>query len=282
VKGKYAYLQPEVLKGHTPDRRSDIWGMGVVLWELLTGCRLFDYANDVDALRAIAEMEIPPPSKVRQGLRPELDEIVLKALQRDPAKRDQTARELGRRLTGFLAEHRLAIGVAEVADGMDRLFPSGRRCKQQLLDVVDEIDPVDVDLDDDPEFEPATVAASAPMPARRAAVVPQPRKTAAPPPPVPAPTPIPPPPVRAGLGAVFGAAGAAAIVALALGAFVGRRAWSSPAVAPAEPAAKRPAATTVAAADRNYLLDVAPVETTEDGVLLRLRMVPGEPSSCPE
>jgi eukaryotic-like serine/threonine-protein kinase len=140
LKGKYSYIQPEVLKGHTADRRSDLWGMGVVLWELLTGKRLFDFDNDVDTLRAVTQMKIAAPSQAREGVPPELDAITLKALQRDPAKRYQSARELGRQLTNFLAEQRLAIGLAELAEFMDRLFPNGRACKQQLISTVERID----------------------------------------------------------------------------------------------------------------------------------------------
>ncbi len=140
LKGKYAYIQPEVLHGAKPDRRADIWGLGVVTWELLTLRRLFDADTDVHALQAVTSKEIPPPSSVRSSLPGALDEIVLRALDRDPRKRYESAREFGRKMTQFLTEHKLAIGLAELSEFMDRLFPSGRACQEQLLDVAGQLD----------------------------------------------------------------------------------------------------------------------------------------------
>jgi serine/threonine protein kinase len=140
LKGKYCYVQPEVLQGNKPDQRSDIWSLGVVLWELLTAKALFDRETDVETLRAVSEAEIPPPSTLREGLPVTLDPIVLRALQRDPARRYQSARELGRQLMRFLAEERLATGLADLAEAMERWFPSGRACQQKLLQTVARMD----------------------------------------------------------------------------------------------------------------------------------------------
>jgi len=150
VKGKYAYIAPEVLKGQKPTRRADVWSLGVVAWEMLAGGRrLFDGENDVDILRAVSEAEIPAPSSVRPGIPAELDEIVLRALQRDPAVRYPTTRELGRKLIYLLAEQRLAVGLAELAEFMDRLFRNGRACARQLLDTVERMDGATVVNDHD-------------------------------------------------------------------------------------------------------------------------------------
>lgn len=140
VKGKVSYLPPEVLQGQRPDRRSDVWGLGVVAWELVTGQRLFDGANDIETLRAISDRDIPAPSLVRAGLPVAIDRIVLTALQRDPARRYPTAREFGKRMSRFLAKHRIAFGLAELAESMERLFPNGRDAKRQLLEAVAPLD----------------------------------------------------------------------------------------------------------------------------------------------
>ena len=137
LKGKYCYMQPEVLRGAKADRRADVWGLGVIAWELLTHERLFDGEHEVDTLRAVLEREIPRPSAVRPGLPPALDEIVMRALERDPARRYATTRELGRKLTWFAAEERIAIGLASLADFMEQLFPSGRACARQQLETVE-------------------------------------------------------------------------------------------------------------------------------------------------
>lgn len=139
-KGKYAYIQPEVLRGKKPDRRADVWGLGVVAWELLTGQRLFDYATDLETMLAVENAELLPPSTFIHGIPADLDAVIMKALARDPAKRYQTAREFGRELVRFLAEQRLAIGLAELSDFMDRLFPNGRACKRQMFELLDRLD----------------------------------------------------------------------------------------------------------------------------------------------
>lgn len=140
VRGKFAYLQPEVLKGCRADRRADVWSLGVVLWELLTGKRLFAGDADVDVLRAVSEQKIEAPSTVRQGIPRALDDVVLKALRRDPRQRYGTAREFGRKLNQVLVEQRMVIGLAELAEGMDRLFPEGRARKRQLLEIAEQLD----------------------------------------------------------------------------------------------------------------------------------------------
>lgn len=133
LKGKCGYLAPEVLAGDKPDRRADIWSLGVVAWEMMAQRKLFDQPNDLAILRAIGESNIPPPSKIRAGLPPLLDELVLRALERDPERRYQTAREFGRILNRFLVEHRQSVGLAEISDFMRALFPEGIACTRQLM-----------------------------------------------------------------------------------------------------------------------------------------------------
>jgi len=140
IKGKYSYIAPEVLDGQPADRRSDVWGLGVVMWELLAGERLFDAPSDVEAIRAVGRRPIVAPSRLRAGLPPGLDRIVLKALDRDPARRHATARDLARDLNRFLANRRCAFGLAELEEAMQRLFPNGREAKQQLLETAAEVD----------------------------------------------------------------------------------------------------------------------------------------------
>lgn len=135
LKGKLAYMPPEVLRGLKPDRRADVWGIGVVLWELLTGKRLFQRATDIETLKTIAEVHIPLPSDVAPDVPKELDPIVLRALTSDRNLRYATARELGRDLQLALARRGEAVGLAELSEWMDALFPAGRACKRQLLEI---------------------------------------------------------------------------------------------------------------------------------------------------
>src|SRR5262249_27823405 len=135
VKGKFASVAPECLKGHKADRRADVWGIGVIAWELLTGGRLFRRDSDVDTLYAVTEAPIQHPSKVRRGLPAALDEIVLRALARDPEQRYATARELGRDLARFSARKGEVVTSADVADWLRELFPGGRERRQQILEL---------------------------------------------------------------------------------------------------------------------------------------------------
>ncbi len=157
IKGKYGYLQPEVLDGRRPDRRADVWCLGVVTWELLTGVRLFERATEVETLQAIAGAPIDKPSKLRPGLPEEMDEIVMRALDRDPAARYPTAREYGRRLIRFLVDHRQAIGLPEVAELVAGLFPDGPDAVQKLLDAAEQLEPTPVVHDDIPIDEGSVV-----------------------------------------------------------------------------------------------------------------------------
>lgn len=94
VKGKFSYMSPEQALGKKVDRRSDIFGTGIVLWEALTGRDLFRGSTPMEVLTAIREQKIEPPSKVVPGLTPIVDPIVMKALQRSPRRRYSTALEM--------------------------------------------------------------------------------------------------------------------------------------------------------------------------------------------
>ncbi len=94
VKGKFSYMSPEQALGKTVDRRSDIFGAGIVLWEALTGRDLFKGSTPMEVLSAIREQKIEPPSKVVPGLTPIVDPIVMKALRRSPKQRYATAAEM--------------------------------------------------------------------------------------------------------------------------------------------------------------------------------------------
>jgi serine/threonine protein kinase len=152
LKGKYAYLQPEVIRGHRPDRRGDIWGLGVVMWELLTRQRLFLRETDFQTLQAVINSEIVPPSAIDSTLPPELDAIVMKALQREPDERYETARMLSEDLMRFLLKRGQVVSLGHLSDWLGASFPGGRLRQQQLVDIVlgdveDEVKTVAVDRD---------------------------------------------------------------------------------------------------------------------------------------
>ena len=102
VKGKAGYMSPEQVRGEPLDRRSDIFAAGIVLWELLTGVRLF--AGDNIAATSIQTMYAPvrPPSTVATTIPAALDEVVLKALERDRENRYASADEMARAIEAVI------------------------------------------------------------------------------------------------------------------------------------------------------------------------------------
>jgi serine/threonine protein kinase len=91
IKGKVAYLSPEQVNLQPFDHRIDIFALGVVMHEMMTGVRLFQAKNDVTKMRQMLGQPIPPPSSVNAAVPRELDRIVMKALEVDPAQRYPSA-----------------------------------------------------------------------------------------------------------------------------------------------------------------------------------------------
>ena len=121
-KGKVPYMSPEQCRGEPLDRRSDIFSLGIVLHELTLCRRLFRGDTDFQILKQIAEGPIPRPRAIDPAYDPRLDAIVMKALERDPARRFQTARELQRALEELAHDLRLRLSQLALADYMQALF----------------------------------------------------------------------------------------------------------------------------------------------------------------
>ena len=94
VKGKISYLSPEQCRGRRVDRRSDLFSLGICLWEMLTTERLYRRATDFENMSAIVSEPPPPPSSRRPDVPRELDELVLRLLAKEPEQRFQTADEV--------------------------------------------------------------------------------------------------------------------------------------------------------------------------------------------
>ncbi|MCA9518075.1 MAG: serine/threonine protein kinase [Myxococcales bacterium] len=122
VKGKFSYLSPEVTEGKPADQRADIFAAGIVLWELLANRRLFLAKTDVETVEIVRKAEVPPLSKLNPEVTAEFEEIVVKALARDPKKRYTTARELGDALADYLFRHGLKTTSYDLAQMIDKLF----------------------------------------------------------------------------------------------------------------------------------------------------------------
>jgi serine/threonine-protein kinase len=140
VKGKFAYIAPEQLNGHGVDRRADVWSLGVVLWECVAGRRLFGRSNVNETVRAVLSDPVPSLREIRPDVPLGLEEIVFRALAREPDARYPTAREMGRDLHAFLLEERRSVTPADVSELMHALFPSGAEEKRKLLERARESD----------------------------------------------------------------------------------------------------------------------------------------------
>ena len=115
LKGKLAYMSPEQVRGSTIDRRTDIFALGVVLWELTTGQRLFRMDSDLETLEKVQACVVPPPSTVRPDFPAELESVIMRALQKRREVRFQTARELSRALQQYLMHVGQFVGPEEVS-----------------------------------------------------------------------------------------------------------------------------------------------------------------------
>jgi Serine/threonine protein kinase len=102
LKGKFGYMSPEQADGQNIDLRTDIFSLGIVIWELLANDRLFTASSEAAILRKVREAQIPSIRKINPTVPPELERIVTKALAKDRSLRYQTAAALHRDLNRFL------------------------------------------------------------------------------------------------------------------------------------------------------------------------------------
>lgn len=129
IKGKLAYMSPEQVSGQAVDARTDIFATGVVLWEALTRRRLFFAPDSREVASLVLGSPIPAPSTIVPTLSPDLDRVVLRALERDREQRYQSARE-------FAQELRAACSEAtrhEVADWVGRVAKDSLQKRSELL-----------------------------------------------------------------------------------------------------------------------------------------------------
>jgi serine/threonine protein kinase len=133
LKGKVPYMSPEQARGEEIDWRSDIFAVGVILFELTTGKRLFKGANENETLKLICEREYPRPSQIRPGYPLGLEHIVMRALAKRREDRYQSAREMQADLQDFIREERLPVSTVHLAEWMNMLFHDKIVQQQELL-----------------------------------------------------------------------------------------------------------------------------------------------------
>jgi serine/threonine protein kinase len=122
LKGKFGYMSPEQVRGLPIDRRSDVFSCGIVLYELLTGERLFVGESDFSTLEKVRNVEILPPSTYNRKIPDELERIVLKALAKDTDDRYQNAIDLHDELQAFVYTSGEFYSRKDLAGWMKKTF----------------------------------------------------------------------------------------------------------------------------------------------------------------
>ena len=185
LKGKLQYMAPEQAWGRNIDRRSDIFALATVLFEMLTARQLFKGDNELSILEQVREAHVTPPSQFNDEITPQIDAIVIKALQKDPAARYQTAGEMQRDLDAVLYSFKPTPTSADLAIYMHRLATSPVVQSHAMEPIVEpvpaanELKPVKPAVvmppfvaPSRPSSAPAEVHAATATPARKMPVVP--------------------------------------------------------------------------------------------------------------
>jgi len=156
LKGKIGYLAPEQILRKNVDHRADIFALGIVLYELTTATRAFRDSSDLVTLERITNGDVRAPSTFTPNYPPELERIVLKALQTDPDQRYHDAAQMGRELECLAAQMNLPLGHAAIVDVMKQLFGDMRRGRRRIARGSNDVktDPSIQIIEDDEEKTP--------------------------------------------------------------------------------------------------------------------------------
>ncbi len=122
LKGTYAYMSPEQCRGDDMDARSDLFSLGIMLYELCCRRRLFRRNNEFATIRAILEDPIPPPSSVTKEVSAGLEEVIMKALSRSPDDRFSSAQDMSAALEAVSRKRSWSAGPEQLADFMDQVL----------------------------------------------------------------------------------------------------------------------------------------------------------------
>jgi serine/threonine-protein kinase len=140
VKGKFSYLSPEAVAGAVVDARADIFAAGILLFESLTGRRLFAGRTDHETIQQVRQAEIPSLSRINPAVPRDLEQIVLRALARELSDRYQTAQELGDDLYQFLFSHGLKVTSFDVAELVKMVLRESKvPAKRPSANIIDEL-----------------------------------------------------------------------------------------------------------------------------------------------
>jgi len=122
IKGKFAYMSPEQCVANNVDRRTDVFALGVIGHELLTGRRLFKRTSPYETYQAVIECDVKPPSTFDLALDPAIDAVIMRATAKDKEARYPTAEAFGDALLGYLHHRGIGSGPGDVSRFFDTYF----------------------------------------------------------------------------------------------------------------------------------------------------------------
>ncbi|MEO6951992.1 MAG: protein kinase [Polyangia bacterium] len=134
LKGKFGYMSPEQVRGLPLDRRSDIFAIGTILYELLTAERLFYGESDFETLEKVRNVDVPPPTTVNPSIPKQLERIIMRALSKDVEGRYQWAAEMAEDLNAFLVSTDPVFSAANLSQWMREQFAVEMRRERLVLD----------------------------------------------------------------------------------------------------------------------------------------------------
>jgi len=139
IKGKFSYLSPEAAMGQEVDARTDVFAVGIILWELLAGQRLFLGDTDFQTVKRVQAAQVPSISQINKRVPADLEKIMAKALARDPQVRYTTARDLGLDLSKFLFRFGVPVSTFDVAQLVQGAMKERQRHRPIQASIIDKL-----------------------------------------------------------------------------------------------------------------------------------------------
>ena len=161
LKGKFGYMSPEQVRGLPVDSRSDLFAVGTCMYEMLTCERLFMGESDFSTLEKVRNASVPPVGEVAAGIAPELNHIVMKALQREASDRWQTARELQRALGAYLGRQSPEFTAQRMSSWLKNAFATEMDQERERLKTLARVGRPTTTSNPRPSVEPRTTPRAA-------------------------------------------------------------------------------------------------------------------------
>jgi serine/threonine-protein kinase len=139
IKGKFSYLSPEAAQGQEVDHRTDIFAVGIILWEMLAGRRLFMGDTDFATVKQVQEAVVQPLSQINKAVPASLDRILARALAREPSERYGSARDLGQDLTEFLYKFGKPISAFDLAGLVRSAMAQRKKVQPDKGSIIDKL-----------------------------------------------------------------------------------------------------------------------------------------------